>query len=111
MNGKRFQTLDEGFVCAHCGSAVKPNGVTSRDHCPKCLTSIHVDINPGDRANPCRGVLRPVSAEPHPKKGFVIHYKCEKCNAKVSNKAAMTGAVPDDTDLLIRLTANTTEDI
>ena len=111
MNGKRFQTLDEGFICAHCGSAVKPNGVTSRDHCPKCLTSIHVDINPGDRANPCRGILRPVSAEPHPKKGFVILYRCEKCGKIVRNKAALTGCDPDDMEKIIQLTANPMEEV
>ena len=110
MTLKRFRTLDEGFLCAHCGETIPPNEVTSRDHCPYCLTSLHVDICPGDRANPCRGTLIPIRTEPHPKKGFVIYYKCSKCNARVSNKAAMTGVCPDDTDLLIRLTANTTED-
>lgn len=110
MQQKRFQKNDNGFVCIGCGRQVPPNRVTSRDHCPFCLTSLHVDLFPGDRANPCGGKLIPIGTEPHPKKGFVIHYKCEKCNAKVSNKAAMTGDCPDDTDLLIRLTANTTEE-
>lgn len=109
MTEKRFRTLDEGFLCAHCGEKVRPNEVTSRDHCPKCLYSLHVDINPGDRQNPCRGTLRPVSAEPHPKKGFVIIYRCEKCGAVVRNKAALTGRDPDDTDAIIRLTANPME--
>ena len=111
MEQKRFQKNDNGFFCTNCGKEVPPNGVTSRDHCPYCLTSLHVDINPGDRANPCKGTLIPIRTEPHPKKGFVIHYKCAKCGAKVSNKAAITGVCPDDTDLLIRLTANITEDV
>lgn len=110
MTEKRFRELDEGFLCSHCGETIPPNEVTSRDHCPKCLYSLHVDINPGDRANPCGGVLRPVSAEPHPKKGFVILYRCEKCGQKVRNKAALTGKMPDDTEKIIKLTANPMED-
>ena len=105
MQEKRFQTRDEGFVCAHCGAEVPPNGVTSRDHCPVCLWSRHVDINPGDRANPCGGMLEPVGAEPSAKKGFLIRYRCTVCGARVRNKAALTGVCPDDTDLIIRLTA------
>lgn len=109
MEGKRFQKNDSGFVCAHCGKEVEPNGVTSRDHCPYCLYSLHVDIFPGDRQNPCRGTLRPVKTRPHSKKGFIIDYRCEKCGASLSNKAALTGNTPDDTDLLIRLTAAESE--
>ena len=110
MENKRFQKKDEGFRCVNCGYEVLPNSVTSRDHCPRCLTSLHVDIMPGDRANPCRGVLRPISANPHPKKGFQIVYRCEKCGALHRNKAALTGQDPDNMDLLIRLTAKPTED-
>lgn len=87
-----------------------PNGATSRDHCPHCLYSRHVDIFPGDRNNPCGGVLRPVSAAPHPKKGFVITYRCESCGAVVHNKAALTGTCPDDMESLIFLTSHPTED-
>ena len=105
MEQKRFQTRDEGFVCARCGETVPPNGVTSRDHCPFCLWSRHVDINPGDRANPCGGMLRPVGAEPNAKKGFLIRYRCEKCGAALRNKAALTGDSPDDMEKLIALTA------
>ena len=108
--GKRFQKNDEGFVCAHCGRTVPPLGVTSRDHCPHCLYSLHVDVFPGDRENPCRGTLRPVSALPHPKKGFIIVDRCEKCGAIVRNKAALEGDTPDDTAKLIYLTSQPMED-
>ncbi len=110
MTEKRFRTLDEGFLCHHCGKEVLPNEVTSRDHCPHCLYSLHVDIHPGDRANPCRGSLRPVSAEPHAKKGFVIIYRCEKCGEILRNKAALTGNTPDNMELIIKLTANPMEE-
>ena len=106
MEEKRFQKNDDGFICSNCGFEVKPLGSSSRDHCPKCLSSLHVDINPGDRANPCRGLLIPVQVLPDPKKGFIIVYRCQKCGATVRNKAAYPAKVqPDDIDLLIKLTA------
>ena len=105
MEDKRFQKNDNGFQCRNCGFAVKPLGVTSRDHCPKCLCSIHIDINPGDRANDCLGLLRPVQVLPDPKKGYIIVYRCEKCGEIRRNRAALKGDNPDDGRLLIRLTA------
>lgn len=100
MEVKRFTKKDEGFVCEHCGREVSPLGYTSRDHCPFCLSSKHVDVLPGDRANPCRGRLAPVQSFPNAKGGFVIAYRCEKCGKEHRNVAAKD----DDVDLLIRLT-------
>ncbi len=75
----RFTKINEAFLCAHCGFDVPPSGGTCRDHCPKCLFSLHVDENPGDRAANCGGVLKPVGYQSHPKKGYMILYVCEKC--------------------------------
>ena len=102
---KRFQKNDDGFVCVSCGKTVPPLGYSSRNHCPYCLTSLHVDVMPGDRANPCGGILIPIKTEPDPRKGFVIIHRCEKCGAVVRCRAALRGEVPDDQDLLIKLTA------
>ena len=63
--------------------------------------SLHVDVNPGDRAADCGGILDPIRADPDPKKGFIITHKCRKCGAIRRNKAA----ADDDRTLLIRLTA------
>lgn len=109
MEQKRFTKNDDGFICRNCGFEVKPLGYTSRNHCPRCLCSLHVDILPGDRANPCGGIMRPIKVETDPKKGFVIVHKCEKCGEIRRNKAAHEASVqPDDLNLLIRLTANET---
>lgn len=106
METKRFQKKDDGFVCVNCGKEVLPLGYTSRNHCPFCLCSLHVDILPGDRSNPCRGILRSIKALPDPKKGFILVMQCDKCGAIVRNKAAHEARVqPDDTDRIIRLTA------
>lgn len=84
---KNFKKLDEGFTCLNCGKKVEPLGYTSRNHCPYCLHSLHIDINPGDRANTCLGLLKPVGVET--KKGeYVLVFKCEKCGATTRNKVA-----------------------
>ena len=102
MQTKRFTKNDSGFICANCGREVAPLVYTSRNHCPVCLCSLHLDVNPGDRASDCGGVMRPVSAQPDPKKGFIITHKCDKCGKTGRNKSASD----DDTTLLIALTVN-----
>lgn len=97
----RFTKKDEEFICENCGNKVTKLGYTSRNHCPKCLYSKHVDINPGDRHETCHGMLEPIGLEINNKKGYVIIYKCKKCGALRKNKAAED----DNKDLLIKLSA------
>lgn len=80
--------IDEEFICENCGKEVKKLGYTSRDHCPHCLHSKHLDINPGDRMCDCNGILKPVSIDYNTKKGYMIIYKCEKCGEVRKNKTA-----------------------
>ena len=48
----------------------------------------------------------PIKAEPDAKRGYIIIHKCQKCGAIVRNKAAHEAKIqPDDTDLIIKLTA------
>ena len=104
MEQKRFSKNDNGFVCAVCNKAVPPLKYSSRDHCPYCLSSLHVDVLPGDRQNSCKGILKPVQVLPDAKKDFIIVYKCEKCGESVRCRAAMSGECPDDMALLIKFT-------
>ena len=83
-----FTKKDDEFVCQNCGYNVPKLKYTSRDHCPKCLCSLHIDINPGDRANDCKGLLVPHSCTPSAKKGYVITYKCTKCGKFHNTKSA-----------------------
>ena len=76
---QKFQRNIEDFVCGHCGAEVKGNGFTN--HCPKCLYSKHVDINPGDRADQCRGLMKPVSIELRKGEYTIIH-ECVGCGFK-----------------------------
>ena len=108
METKLFQKNDSGFICAHCGKAVEPLSVTSRNHCPFCLWSRHLDENPGDRASECMALMEPVSAVPDAKKGYIIIHKCTKCGAIRRNKAAHEAKVqPDNLSKIIKLTAKT----
>ena len=94
-----FEKKDEGFVCVNCGNFVEPLGYTSRDHCNKCLCSIHIDVTPGDRKNACKGLLMPVDIETNTKKGYVVVYKCQKCGELHKNKAAQD----DDFDAILNV--------
>ena len=106
MESKRFTKNDSGFTCTNCGAAVEPLGSSSRDHCPYCLCSIHIDNMPGDRANPCHGILDPVRVELSPKKGYHIDNKSRRCSEMKRNRSACDARVqPDDIDRIIKLTA------
>ena len=106
MENKRFKKNDAGFICQNCGREVLPLGYTSRNHCPKCLCSKHVDVLPGDRANTCGGVMDPIRVETDSKKGFIIVHKCRKCGEIKRNKAAHEAREqPDNMSKIIKLTA------
>jgi len=97
---------NDPFACANCGLAVKPLlGGGNRNHCPRCLCSMHVDGPvPGDRASGCDGVMRPIAVERSAKKGWVVVHECEGCGAIRRNKAATDDPrQPDDFDALLRL--------
>lgn len=98
---KRFTVKNETFVCENCGHKVEPLSYTSRDHCPKCLYSKHVDINPGDRSNECKGLLIPKKIEKF-KDTFKIIYQCEKCKETHKNIIA----IDDDMNEIIELSKN-----
>jgi len=76
---KRFERRKEDFICAHCGAEVKGNGYTN--HCPECLWSKHVDVNPGDRAATCGGIMKPFSYEKKGKEISIVH-RCTKCGVE-----------------------------
>ena len=98
---KAFHELDEGFICENCGKEVIPLEYSSRDHCPYCLYSKHVDIQPGDRLNSCRGFLKPIDVEKY-KDTYKIVYQCEKCGKIHKNIMAKD----DDLNEVIRISAH-----
>ena len=65
--------IDEEFICDICNKKVPKLKYTARDHCPYCLHSKHVDINPGDRQNDCQGVLKPIDIEKFNDKSYELN--------------------------------------
>ena len=86
----------EDFACGHCKLNVSGSGYTN--HCPKCLWSKHVDIEPGDRAEPCGGMMEPISLEGTTPKYRIVH-TCQKCGAIRRVKIANA----DDADAIVTL--------
>lgn len=76
LHAKHFQKKIEDFTCEKCGTEVKGSGFTN--HCPKCLWSKHLDVNPGDREEKCGGLMTPIGIL---KKGadYFINHQCQKC--------------------------------
>lgn len=100
MQTSRFTERNEGFTCIVCGYAAPPHPSSSRDHCPRCLNGLHVDINPGDRSNECEGILEPIGLQTKGGKSKIV-YRCRKCRERVFNLVA-----PDDsTELIAGLSA------
>lgn len=83
MEKQLFTRNIEDFICENCGFLVKGNGYTN--HCPNCLCSKHVDINPGDRDNPCKGLMIPIDFITKNSKEYILH-KCVKCGVEKLNK-------------------------
>ena len=90
--------IDEEFICLNCGNKVSKLNVTARDHCNNCLYSLHVDINPGDRKNPCKGLLEPIGIEKY-RDTYKIIYKCTRCGMLHKNIMA----TDDNMDKIIEL--------
>lgn len=73
---RKFQRKIEDFVCENCGTYVKGDGYTN--HCPNCLWFKHIDNNPGDRENGCKGMMKPESAYYKNSQWYLVHI-CQKC--------------------------------
>ncbi|MAG59654.1 hypothetical protein CMO96_02585 [Candidatus Woesebacteria bacterium] len=93
---KKFQRKIEDFVCSNCGQQVKGDGYTN--HCPKCLWSQHVDVNPGDRQENCGGQMEPASIEVKGGEKIITH-RCVSCGEERNIKARPE----DDLDAMMEL--------
>ncbi len=96
MEAPKFQRRIEDFTCEHCGQRITGDGFTN--HCPACLWSKHVDIHPGDRAEGCQGLMRPVAVSSL-RGHYRILFRCERCGVERWNKADPQ----DDFDVLLRI--------
>jgi len=98
-SGTRVDT--ESFRCKCCGALVLRatyiSGVLNRNHCPYCLSSLHVDWQrAGDRMSACKGKMHPVGLALKRDNNkyaidtgelMVIHL-CEECGQVSANRIA-----------------------
>lgn len=80
----------EEFTCANCGKLIKPEGAGTdhRNQCPYCLSSLHLDNVPGDRASDCHGLMVPIGVWVRKNGEWAIIHKCTKCGKISSNRVA-----------------------
>ena len=78
------------FTCKVCGRLCTPQNAGSdhRNHCPNCLSSLHVDIEPGNRASDCGGIMEPVAVWVRRGGEWAIIHRCKRCGALSSNRVA-----------------------
>ena len=77
----KTHACSDTFVCKVCGRTVIPENAGSdhRNHCPNCLSSLHVDIDPGDRASDCGGIMEPVAVWVRKGGEWAIIHRCKRC--------------------------------
>ncbi|MCR4990854.1 MAG: RNHCP domain-containing protein [Lachnospiraceae bacterium] len=80
----------ETFICKVCGREVVPEGASSehRNHCPNCLSSLHVDNEPGDRESECGGVMECIAVWVRNNGEWALIHRCKSCGKLSSNRVA-----------------------
>ena len=86
----RIEACNDVFTCRVCGWPVGPEGAGShhRNHCPNCLSSVHLDDDPGDRAAQCGGTMEPVSVWVRKGGEWAVIHRCKFCGVLRSNRVA-----------------------
>jgi len=100
----KFTRVIESFTCEHCGAVNEGNGYTN--HCSVCLWSKHVDINPGDRAATCGGIMKPTAVE-NENGDYILTHTCEQCGHKKRNKVSPN----DNFDTVVNLAVSLAEEV
>ncbi|MFJ5262423.1 RNHCP domain-containing protein [Streptomyces sp. NPDC088387] len=80
-----------GFRCVGCRLDVSADapGTAHRNHCPYCLTSLHVDRRiPGDRDADCRGRMEALGMSVRPDGEWMIIHQCRSCGELSANRIA-----------------------
>ncbi|MEV0229461.1 RNHCP domain-containing protein [Nonomuraea sp. NPDC050786] len=86
-HGERGDT----FRCVGCRLDVPmiAPGTAHRNHCPHCLTSLHVDHRiPGDRRAGCRGRMAALSVTVRQDGEWLIIHHCQSCDGLSANRIA-----------------------
>ncbi len=86
----KTQPCGESFTCRLCGRPVVPEGAGTahRNHCPYCLASRHLDVEPGDRSADCGGLMDPIAVWVRKNGEWAIIHRCRLCGALSANRIA-----------------------
>ena len=78
------------FYCINCTELVADStaGTNQRNHCPRCLWSMHVDFRTGDRSSACKSAMEPIAVWVKQKGEWAIIHRCTKCGALRLNRIA-----------------------
>jgi len=81
---------NDSFTCKVCGRLVVPFGAASnhRNHCPNCLSSLHIDNEPGDREADCGGIMEAIGVWVRKGGEWAIIHRCKRCGHLSSNRSA-----------------------
>lgn len=93
----RFRSDTTELRCVECKQMIFPPGygTEQRNHCPNCLTSLHIDSSPGDRSAECGSKMEAISI--WVRKGeWVILHRCKGCGVIHANRIG-----PDDNEALL----------
>ena len=90
---------DAAFRCAWCAALVEAGGGRVRDHCPRCLRGLHVDVVPGDRAADCGAVLEPVAMRLAGRDGVLVSWRCVACGHSYEGRAHPDDQLPATLDV------------
>ncbi|WP_210413555.1 RNHCP domain-containing protein [Leptospira selangorensis] len=93
----RYRSDTDEFRCVECKQMVFPPGfgTNQRNHCPNCLTSLHLDNTPGDRGATCGSKMEAISI--WVRKGeWVLLHRCKGCGVIHANRIG-----PDDNEALL----------
>ncbi|MBN1404641.1 MAG: RNHCP domain-containing protein [Opitutales bacterium] len=76
--------------CRHCAACfdISAPGTRNRNHCPHCLWSVHLDVQPGDRASKCGGEMEPIAVSMRPDGEWILLHRCNKCGVIHANRIA-----------------------
>lgn len=86
----KIHACNDTFTCKVCSRVVIPegSGTDHRNHCSNCLSSLHVDDEPGDRQADCGGVMQPVAVWVRKNGEWAIIHRCRICGKMSSNRVA-----------------------
>ena len=86
----RHDACAESFLCKACGALNPPEGAGSlhRNHCAQCLSSVHLDLAPGDRLSLCKAIMEPISIWVRKNGEWAVIHRCRLCGKLTSNRIA-----------------------